>query len=57
MRVYTSPALRTAVSYAKLFLGLAVLAVLLFQAAKIWGNDPNLQNIQNLLKTEQTDTQ
>ncbi len=57
MRVYTSSALRNAVNGAKLFAGLAVLGVLLFQAAKIWGNDPVIQDIQNLLKTEQAEPQ
>ena len=57
MRVYTNSALRNAVSVAKLAAGLAVLGVLLFQAVKIWGNDPVIQNIQNLLKTEQAESQ
>ncbi|WP_204140034.1 hypothetical protein [Halomicronema sp. CCY15110] len=55
MRVYTNPALRHLVSYAKLFVGLTFLAVLLFQAAKIWGNDPTIQDIKNLVNTEQTE--
>ena len=55
MRVYTNPAIRHLVSYAKLFVGLTFLAVLLFQAAKIWGNDPTIQDIKNLVNTEQTE--
>jgi hypothetical protein len=55
MRVYTTSTLRNLVSYAKLFVGLTFLVVLLFQAAKIWGNDPTIQDLKNLLQTEQTE--
>jgi hypothetical protein len=57
MRVYTNSALRNAVSYAKFCVSLICLGILLFQAAKIWGNDPAIQDIKNLLQTEQTEPQ
>lgn len=55
MRVHTSPALRSAISCGKLFVGLALLFVVLSQAVRIWGDDPALQEIKNLLQTEQTE--
>ena len=53
MRVYTNSTLRNLVSYAKLLIGLVFLTVLLFQAVKIWGDDPTIQDLKNLLQTEQ----
>ena len=55
MRVYTSPVLRNLISCGKLCLGLALLVVVLSQAVRIWGDDPALQEIRNLLQTEQSD--
>lgn len=55
MRVYTSPVLRHVINYGKLLLGVVVLFVLLSQALRIWGNDPALQELKNLLQTEQTE--
>jgi len=55
MRVNTNSTLRNFISYVQLFIGLTFLAVLLFQAAKIWGNDPTIQDLKNLLQTEQTE--
>ncbi|MEM1308440.1 MAG: hypothetical protein AAF892_02495 [Cyanobacteria bacterium P01_D01_bin.71] len=55
MRVYMDATFRAAVSYGKLLLGLAILAVVLSQAVKIWGNDPAVQEIRNLLQSEQTE--
>lgn len=55
MRVYTDATFRNVVGYGKLLLGLVVLMVLLSQAWKIWGNDPAIQEIRNLLQSEQTE--
>jgi len=55
MRVYTNSTVRNLISYGKLFLGLVVLFVLLSQAIKIWGNDPSVQELKNLVNPEQTD--
>ena len=55
MRVYTNPALRNLLNYGKLLLGVVVLFVLLSQALRIWGDDPALQELKNLLQTEQTE--
>lgn len=55
MRVYTSPALRHLINYGKLLFGIVVLFVLLSQALRIWGDDPALQELKNLLQTEQTE--
>lgn len=57
MRVYTDTAIRNVINYGKLFLGLAVLFVLLSQAVKIWGNDPSLQELRNLMQPGQTEQQ
>jgi len=57
MRVYTSSSLRNLVNYGKLFLGVVVLLVLLSQALRIWGDDPALQELRNLLQPEQTEQQ
>lgn len=53
MRVHTSPMLRNIFNYGKLFLGLVLLYVVLSQAVRIWGDSPALQEIRNLLQTEQ----
>ncbi len=53
MRVHTSPMLRNIVNYGKLFLGLVLLYIVLSQAVRIWGDSPVLQEIRNLLQTEQ----
>ena len=53
MRVYTNPTLRRLVGYGKLLVGLAVLFVLLSQGAKIFQNDPALQELRDLLQTEE----
>jgi hypothetical protein len=55
MRVYTNSAVRALVSYGKLFVGLAIVFVVLSQAAKLWGDDPAIQEIRNLLQLEQTE--
>ena len=54
MRVYTNQAMADLWSYAKLAATLAVLFVVVSQAARLWRNDANLQEIQNL--TEQVET-
>jgi hypothetical protein len=54
MRVYTDDGTRKLISYLKLGLGVAVLFLVLTQAVKLWNNDPALQELRNLLQTEQT---
>jgi hypothetical protein len=54
MRVYTNRAMADLWSYAKLAATLAVLFVVVSQAAKLWRNDPNLQEFRNL--TEEVET-
>ncbi len=55
MRVYTDDGTRKLISYLKLGLGVVVLLVLLSQAIKIWSNDPAIQELRNLLNTEQAE--
>jgi len=57
MRVYTNSTFRHLLNYGKLLLGVVVLFVLLSQAMKIWGNDPALQELRNLLQSEPTEPQ
>ena len=57
MRVYTNSTFRNLLNYGKLLLGVVVLFVLLSQALKIWGNDPALQELRNLLQSEPTEPQ
>jgi hypothetical protein len=52
MRVYTNRAMADLWSYAKLAATLAVLFVVVSQAAKLWRNDPNLQEFRNLTEEE-----
>ncbi|MEM6433826.1 MAG: hypothetical protein AAF773_08245 [Cyanobacteria bacterium P01_D01_bin.115] len=53
MRVYTNSTLRSLVGYGKFLAGIAVLLVLLYQGARILQNDPALQELRNLLQTEE----
>ncbi|MGF1458395.1 MAG: hypothetical protein ACFBSG_05145 [Leptolyngbyaceae cyanobacterium] len=52
MRVYTNSTIRSLVSYSKLLIGVAILFVALNQAMKIWGDDPAIQEIKNLLQPQ-----
>lgn len=55
MRVYIDDGARRLISYFKLGLGVVVLLVVLSQAIRIWNNDPALQELRNLLQSEQTE--
>ena len=54
MRVYTNRAMADLWSYVKLAATLAILFVIVSQAAKLWRSDANLQELRNL--TEQVET-
>jgi len=53
MRVYTNPALRNLIAYAKLAAAIAIVFVVVSQAIRIWGNEPALQEIRNLTEQAQ----
>lgn len=55
MRVYTNSTLRSVMNYGKALIGLVVLFVLLSQAVKIWGDDPAVREIKNLIQPEQAE--
>lgn len=54
MRVYTNQTLVTLWAYVKFAAVLGVLFVLVSQGLKVWQNDPNLQEIRELISTSQT---
>lgn len=51
MRVYTNQTLVTLWAYIKFAAVLGVLFVLVSQGLKVWQNDPNLQEIRELIST------
>ncbi|MEM6839487.1 MAG: hypothetical protein AAF609_21925 [Cyanobacteria bacterium P01_C01_bin.120] len=55
MRVYTDTTLQAIIGYGKLLLGVVILVVMLSQAMRIWGNDPAVQQIKELLQSEQAE--
>jgi hypothetical protein len=54
MRVYTTSTLRNIWLYGKFLAAIVILAVLVSHVARLWGEEPALQQLQDLLRTEQT---
>ncbi|WP_008314056.1 hypothetical protein [Leptolyngbya sp. PCC 6406] len=54
MRIYTNRTLAALWSYLQLAATAAILFVIVSQAVKLWGNDTNLEQIQNLIENKQT---
>ncbi len=55
MRIYTNRTLSALWSYLQLAATVAVLFVIVSQAVKMWGNDTNFQQIQNLIQNKQAE--
>ena len=53
MRIYTNQLFRNIWAYTKFAATLAVLYVLISQAANLWGDEPAMEPLQNLMEKVQ----